>query len=183
MGVGRDVLAALLLGAIAVFLFTYCYLGALRGSAFFKFLLYTSPGNLILGLAVASYCYHIANSAIGPVLTGVFTSKSSLLENLHSLLLVVALSAVFYLVIKVSLWTPQGFHEAVSVVLATVLSLFTVSLLLETRRKILLIVGYISITTIAVVALNLANEVGEAFAELSKMVSYFEMLVRELGVA
>ncbi|MDW8011006.1 MAG: hypothetical protein RMH84_05375, partial [Sulfolobales archaeon] len=92
----RGAVAALAPAAVVLYLFSYTYLGASRGVAIFNFLLNTALGNLVLSLVAAFYAYNIAKSIATPLCSRITELESPLLEDLHLLVLVPALSTTIY---------------------------------------------------------------------------------------
>lgn len=187
MGEGRSAewggfLNVLLPAAVILFLLGYCHLGSIRGSALFRFLLNTTAGNAALGVAVALYAYHVARNLIPPAPKDGSGSDGSVLEILHDALLLLALSAVLYPVLRSVLGVFQGRFDLVAVPLSLAASALALLPLLRERGR-LPALGYFVFGAVALATLSLSGEVGAAFAEVSRLVTYIEMLIRELGVA
>lgn len=178
----RSLLIVILPAAVILFLFGYCYLGFVRGGALFRFLLGTTLGNAILWFAVAFYAYHVTKNFIPSVPKDEPDSKASVLEHLHVVLFLVFMSAVFYPVFRSLLGASQGYFDVTPALLSLAASALILPPYLREGGR-LLALSYLIIGVVAAAALGLTNEVREAFAELAKLVTYIETLIRELGVA
>lgn len=178
----RKSLLVLLPAALALFLLGYCYLGAMRGSSFFRFLLYTVLGNFILFLAIAFYAYYITKNVAFTIPQGGLELGPFLLEDLYLVLFLVSLLPVFYSVFLSLLRVSGGYATVASLVPSFIASLFALLLFLEKGGKLTLIISYLVIGLIIAVTLSLADEVDKTFAELIKLISHMEALIKELGV-
>ncbi len=171
-------LAAVLPAATLLFLFSYCYLGAAAGSPLFRFLLETTLGNVVLGLAAACYAYHIVKGYISPTHA---SGEPGLLEELDSVLLSLSMAVAFYPVFRCLLGAPGN---RLAPALLSLAASAPIALLTGGRGgRLVRIAGYSSAVLVASAALSSADRLAESFAELAKLISDIEMLARELGVA
>ncbi|MEM2208558.1 MAG: hypothetical protein QXG17_07710 [Sulfolobales archaeon] len=178
----KALIVALLPAIIVLFILCYFYLGALKGDTFFRFLLYTTPGNAILVLTMVSYTYYVTKNAISPALCEALVPSSSLIEELHNVLFLVSLALVFYPVASSLSVVFQEYATLASASLSLIISLLILVLFLKKRNRLLIAFSYLSVGVLIVVTLSLVNTVSDAFAELAKLISNMEMLARQLGV-
>ncbi len=176
---GGRLFAIALPAAALLFLVSYSYLGAATGSPLFRFLVNTSLGNAVLGLAAACYAYHVARGYTSPATA---SGGLSLLEGLHPVLLFLSLAAVSYPVFWCLLGAPRDNLAAVPALPSFAASASILLLVEGWGGRPVRIAGYFSTALIAVAALRSADRLTEAFAELARLVAYAEALARELGV-
>jgi len=184
LSTARKALIVAVLPAITMlFLLGYFYLGALKGGTTFRFLLYTTPGNAILALTIVSYTYYITKNAISPATCEALAPESSLIEELHTVLFLASLSLILYPVASSLFGVIHEYSASASTALSLIISVSILLSFLEERNRLIIAIGYLIVGVLVIITFSMASTVSDSLADLARLVSNIEMLLKELGVA
>lgn len=183
MSFSRDLVVVLLPMSVTGFVLGYTYLAGSTGSIFFRFLIGTLPGNLVLATVQIFTAYHFMMVSLHLVSRYTGTWQPAAIEYLHVFLPVLSLSVLFYPLLSIVLSTLEVSNTAGLAFLSFIVSLIILLPLLYSVSRFSMVMSLLLCLAMATIALLLPKHVLEAYDDLAKAVSYLERLVRELGIA